>query len=246
MYTSMMTLALVGLLSGAKTEAVLTWQPDYQQARDLAAETHKPLAVFVGQGAGGFAQVMQDQPISAETTQLLSKDYVCLYVDQSTATGAKLAAKLALAGQTGLVISDRSGKYQAFHLTGSLPAPVVEQTLVRYADPKTKVARTESLVATIPPATSPAATPPNGIIAPAMTYPTQGGLPAVPSMAYPTAQTGMFAPTMTYPTATAMSYPTMLQPTMIPAMGYNPGFAPAMMGGGFCPSCSGCAGGRCR
>lgn len=136
MYTSFLSLSLV--LTPAATPA---WQPDYGSALDLGQKQAKPVAVFVGYGPGGAAQLVKEGQLSQDAAQLLADKYVCVYVDQTNG-GARLARDLGISQGAGLVISDRTGGYQAFHHDGKLAQAELTQRLRQFADPQLVVTRT--------------------------------------------------------------------------------------------------------
>src|SRR5262245_19679758 len=98
MYTSLVFVALTGSLTTGESLSVAspTWHKDYVEARHLAEEAHKPLAVFVGRGEEGYAEVSRQGQLNGPVSKLLGKDYVCLYVDTATEEGKELAAALEL------------------------------------------------------------------------------------------------------------------------------------------------------
>jgi len=119
-------LPLCLLASGVlASNEVLAWK-EYFQAQELSQKEKRPLAVFVGNGPQGYAQVIEKGSWSAAVNKLLVAGYVCAYVDAATPEGQALATQLAVTRGRGLVLSDRSGSYQAFHHDGHL----TEQELV--------------------------------------------------------------------------------------------------------------------
>lgn len=102
------------------------WQPDYSTAVQVAAAQKKPLAVFVGHGKTGFAQLVTDGGPAAPVSQALSEKFVSVYVDADSPTGKPLAAALKVTD--GLVISDRTGNLVALRHQG----PVAPATLTSY------------------------------------------------------------------------------------------------------------------
>src|SRR3954469_10744762 len=101
MYTTMAFVALtMGNLSGTPT-----WQHDYRAATQQVSVAGKPMVVFIGQA--GPQSVVREGTFSPELTKLLSKSFVCVYVDTSKAEGQSLAEAFRV--NNGVVISDRTG-----------------------------------------------------------------------------------------------------------------------------------------
>lgn len=135
MSTLIAVIALAGSTIG-NIPAQPEWKNDYREARQLALEGKKPLAVFIGSGAlGGF---------DPKVAQLLKDKYVCVYVNTDTAAGKNLAKQFEV-DDKGLVISDKTGSVEAFHHSGDLSKDLIEKALVRYAD-KADAQTTESVV----------------------------------------------------------------------------------------------------
>jgi hypothetical protein len=139
MYTSMALVALMGLLPTRASGDNPTWLNDYSQARKLGQSERRPLAVFIGSGEQGYAKLLEGGKLSAQARRLLAEQYVCVYVDTSTEAGRRLATDFAIQSspppQTGLVISDRSGAYQAFHFRGTLTDDELTRNLKRFSTP---------------------------------------------------------------------------------------------------------------
>jgi hypothetical protein len=142
MYTSVTVIALTGSLFASSGYESLAWQRDYAEARKVAQAEKKPLAVFIGSGAGGQEKVSRDGKIGPEVEKTLADSYVCLYVDASTAEGQKLAAAFGNTGGVGLVLSDRSGDVQAFSQQGDIAAADMSRVVKQFADPNVMVRTT--------------------------------------------------------------------------------------------------------
>jgi len=142
MHTSIVLIAL-GLLNSAALESP-AWKTDYDSARKTGREEQKPLAVFVGSGAKGWHRVTKEGKLAKETSQILAEDYVCVYVDANQSWGKKLASAFELPDGVGLVISDRTGRLQAFHHVGELSNEDLVRHLHRYADAERAVRTTET------------------------------------------------------------------------------------------------------
>src|SRR5690554_2874833 len=119
MYTSVSVLALTGFLFIPTPVEPQRWHNDYQEARAVARQQHKPLAVVVGAGAQGYEKLTGNGKLAPAVTKLLEDEYVCVYVDTSSPTGKKLADALEISRGAGIVLSDRDGKVQAFHHNGT-------------------------------------------------------------------------------------------------------------------------------
>lgn len=127
------TIALFAL-SGFVMITEPTWLDDYGLAQNQVREGKRPLAVFVGSGQKGWNRMSQDGKLDVEIKRLLASKYVCLYVDTDQKEGEKLAAAFEIYSGPGLVISDSSGKVQAYRNYGRLPNEDLARQLRRYAD----------------------------------------------------------------------------------------------------------------
>jgi hypothetical protein len=136
MQTLLAIIAITGSVASANIPERPQWQPSYRDAYNSARENGKPLAVFVGTG---FAAM--DNGFDAKVHLLLKQKYVCVYIDTTTEMGQNLAKSFAVSGK-GLVISDKSGRTQAFHHSGELSKELLVKALERYADKE--VGSTES------------------------------------------------------------------------------------------------------
>jgi hypothetical protein len=135
MYTSMLFVALVGIEPALPKTAAPTWLRDYDQARKEGQKASKPLAVFIGAGADGYDQVSPEGKLSPQAKRLLAEHYVCVYLNTDTPKGRRLATAFNIKDKTGVVFSDRTGDYQAFHYPGMLPDDELTGCLKRFADP---------------------------------------------------------------------------------------------------------------
>lgn len=144
MYTSITLLALTGLSAAAMPEPQPTWQSDYRLARRIGEREQKPLAVFVGSGTGGWLQLVREGRTEVDAVKLLAERYVCVFVDGTNTEGKRLAESFGLTGSRGLVISDRTGEYQAFRHDGDVSAGDLSRHLARYASPDFTPITTES------------------------------------------------------------------------------------------------------
>lgn len=144
MYTSIALVALAGVSVAPTDVPAPQWVFDYWQGQERAQQEGRPLAVFIGRGAGGHERIARDGRVSDEVRQLLADRYVPVYVDSSSRAGRELASQFGITQGSGLVISDRSGEVQAFNHDGSLTEADLERNLRRYADPNVVVRTTES------------------------------------------------------------------------------------------------------
>lgn len=144
MYTSSLLIALAGLTASAQGGESPNWLTDYVEARKAAAEQSKPLAVVFGVGKDGWQKVARGGALGTENQQLLATQYVCVYVDNASDEGKRIAKALEVNSESGLVISDRLGRVMAFHHQGNLSVPDLAWYLKRYAAPGRTTAATET------------------------------------------------------------------------------------------------------
>lgn len=116
--TSFTVAALLALSAGSVPS--VNWQPDYATAMSAAVAQQKPVAVFIGQGEAGYAKLVAGGQIPASAGQVLSSEYVSVYVNTDTAAGKALAGQFEMSA--GLVISTRGGAKQALRLPGTVNA----------------------------------------------------------------------------------------------------------------------------
>ena len=128
--TTLAVVALAGAL-GTGASPSPSWQTDYAHAMADAAATHKPLAVFIGEGAGKPSKMLADGTIPDAAAKTLRDSYICLYVDTATATGKDLAGKFEIS--EGLVISSPGGNVQALRHNGSVASVDLNRQLSQYA-----------------------------------------------------------------------------------------------------------------
>lgn len=139
MYASMM---LFTLTLAAPTDSP-NWSTEYSAARQQGESAGKPLAIFIGSGARGWEKISRNGLV-AETNELLAANYVCVYIDTATEKGKSLATAFDIPDGLGIVISDRTGKLQAFYHAGDLAREDLDRYLRRFADPRLVVRSTES------------------------------------------------------------------------------------------------------
>jgi hypothetical protein len=158
MYTSIALVVLVGSPVAPGEQGGLRWQTDYAQARKQAQQEKKPLAVFLATGQEGHGKVAADGKLSPAARKLLGSDYVCVYLDTGSQEGKRLARAFQVTEPTGLVISDRTGDFQAFRYNGTLSDEELTRSLKRFADPdhvvSTTITSVHERVSYYPPQTS--------------------------------------------------------------------------------------------
>jgi hypothetical protein len=135
-----LALALVAPVSAQAQNPV--WESDYATAQQKAAAAQKPLAVVVGPGANGWQQ-LGGGSIPDQASRILADRYVTCFVDTSMPSGLALARAFDMDGSVGIVISDRTGKLQAFWHQGPLGADALTSYLARYGDPNRVVTTTD-------------------------------------------------------------------------------------------------------
>jgi hypothetical protein len=144
MYTSIGAVTLAGLfLASAPAAEVPVWQHSYDLARQQGKREGKPLAVILGSGKQGFQEVAEEGKLSRRTRKLLAAHYIPVYLDLKARAGRQLAKALDISEGVGIVISDRTGRLQAFSHDGTLSNEDLAYYLERYADPDHIVRTTE-------------------------------------------------------------------------------------------------------
>jgi hypothetical protein len=133
MNTSIIGVALAVALFPANATLAPSWHTDYRQARAVGDREHKPLVVVIGSGKTPWANLARAAEQDGSINQTLRSNYVCLFVDTDTTEGQRLAQTFALSGP-GVVISDRTGEYQAYRKAGEVPAVELARTLTEYTD----------------------------------------------------------------------------------------------------------------
>ncbi|MBL8794566.1 MAG: hypothetical protein JNM56_11725 [Planctomycetia bacterium] len=144
MYTSSLLIALAGLTASAQGSDAPSWSTDYVEARKQATEQGKPLAAVFGTGKDGWTKLAKEGSLGKTAGELLSSKYVCVYLDVDTDEGKRIAKLLEVNGKQGIVISDRSVRWMAFHHEGNLSDQNLTTYLQRYADPNHVVVRTDT------------------------------------------------------------------------------------------------------
>src|SRR5262249_22257722 len=124
-----------------------SWSTDYRSAQNLGNEEGKPLAVFIGSGTAGWEHLSREGKLDEQANRILASRYVCVYVDTSNDSGKQLAADFDV-DHPALVISDRTGRLQAFRHEGDLQGEDLVRYLKRYAEPERVVRTTETTAVT--------------------------------------------------------------------------------------------------
>jgi hypothetical protein len=138
----LLALSVLGVPSAATAEP--DWLRHYASAREQGGAEEKPIAVFIGSGQRGWNQVSREGQLSAEINHILAESYVCLYVDADDDDGKELASAFGMTDGLGLVISNASGRLQAFRHQGDLESVDLAHYLRKYADPEQSVQFTET------------------------------------------------------------------------------------------------------
>lgn len=144
MHTSVIAIALAGFLAARLPTANSPepeWWRDYSAAQEKGRQKKKPLAVFVGSGSGGYESVSREGRFSDLVKSTLAEKYICVYLDGSVRSAQEMINALDIESR-GLVISDRSGKYQAFHHNGALAQADLAKHLADYANIDTPIRST--------------------------------------------------------------------------------------------------------
>src|SRR5947209_3861074 len=134
MYTSVVLLALSAW--SAPTAAAIpvspSWRSDYTLALKEGRSSKRPLAIFVASGQEGWDKLSREGSLDKEAKDLLLRSYVCVYLDNSSEHGRRMAEQLDLTGKSGLVIGDVTGEKQAFWHAGTLKNEDLSYYLSRY------------------------------------------------------------------------------------------------------------------
>jgi hypothetical protein len=144
MFTSVVLVALTGFVAHEELAMRPTWLKDYSLASERGIAVQKPLAVFIGTGETGWDGIIKEGGLGQEAKELLATRYVCVYLDASKDDCKPLAKAFDISQGVGMVISDRSGKLQAFHHGGEMSATELEKCLRRYGEPDRVALTTET------------------------------------------------------------------------------------------------------
>jgi hypothetical protein len=119
------------------------WMTDYAAARQQSEKEKKPMVVVLSSGKKGWQKLSRDGKLGNVAMRFLADKYICLYVNTATADGRELAADFEMSG-LGIVISDQSGRRQAFRHEGDLEGSAIDRYLERYSDPDRVLQFTET------------------------------------------------------------------------------------------------------
>lgn len=145
MIFSSWTLPLLCALSSTPVAATTQWQTDYNTAKQLALNQHKPMAVFIGEGSEGWKKLSPGSSFDGIINETLANGFVALYVDKSTDSGKALAEVLEVRDHEGLVISDKGVKLQAFAHSGTVPESDLVAVLSKFSHDTEPVKETANL-----------------------------------------------------------------------------------------------------
>ncbi len=170
MRTSILALALASVAPLAVQAQSPNWQTDYATAYRQATVEQRPLAMIFGKGAEGWRELVGGGSLTSEANRALSNNYVPCYVDTTTPQGKAVAQAFGVGEPVGIVLSDRTGKLQAFRHEGTLSADALDGYLTKYADPERVTVTTD----TNPPVAQASYYPPAQAFAPAAFAPSFG------------------------------------------------------------------------
>ena len=124
----LLALQLIGTMSAAPS-----WNRDYGEALTRAGATKKPVAVFIASGKEGWKSVTTEGELGLEARRLLASHYICVYVDSAQAAQKGLVQSFDAGQQPLVVLSNHSGRYQAYRHSGKLANAGLAQALERHA-----------------------------------------------------------------------------------------------------------------
>lgn len=127
-----MSWAMLALIAVWPNNPVPTpaWHMDYSEGMKAAAKMDRSVAVFIGRGSADA--LVREGALSVEARRLLVSHFVCIFIDQDTEEGKKVADQFAANGQPLLVISDKTRQVQAVRKTGPLSGNEVASLLGAY------------------------------------------------------------------------------------------------------------------
>lgn len=145
MYTSAAMLTLANFFAAPSPAAERPeWLNDYHLALRRGQLTQRPLAVFIGEGTTGYNKTSREGRLNRAVEKALADHYVCVYLDINQDSAQTLAQKLEITRGRGVVISDRTGRHQAYHHDGDLAAGDLLESLQRFSDPELVVRTTQT------------------------------------------------------------------------------------------------------
>lgn len=107
-----------GSVKGEKMGPI--WMKDYATALKCSRQEHKPLAIFIGCGKDGWNNIVRGGKLGKDLEDMLSKEFVCVYLDAETPEGKRLASTLKVSDGMGLVLGDRNGEYIDHRHSGAM------------------------------------------------------------------------------------------------------------------------------
>lgn len=126
--TSLAAAAVVGVLTAGNVPTQPTWATNYGSALTLAAEQHKPVAVFITNG--GMNHLTKGE-LGTDASKTLSTHYIAVQIDATTEGGKKMADAFGIS--EGVVISDRTGELMALRHEGSVEPTALTEYLTKYS-----------------------------------------------------------------------------------------------------------------
>ncbi|MFM7148970.1 MAG: hypothetical protein ACKO23_03925 [Gemmataceae bacterium] len=146
MYTALLLFTLhgSGMAPSAGVPEDLVCQTQYGTARAMGRSQGKPIAIIVGNGSAGWNQLVEEGSLSRRARNLLSQQFVPLYVNRDSEEGKRLVSSLDIHSETGIILSTREGSDQAFSHSGKMSRAELEETLDRFATVRS-ISRTETL-----------------------------------------------------------------------------------------------------
>lgn len=166
MFTTSLTVAAVlGGLAANNLPAQPDWATSYGKALSLAAEQHKPVAVFITNG--GLAHLTKGEGLGSDASKTLRTHYIAVQIDATTDAGKQMATAFGVT--EGVVISDRSGEKIALRHAGEVASAALTGYLTKYAEQQT-ISYTENQSANAPAVAAPAP-----VYQPSFVYPSGGG-----------------------------------------------------------------------
>jgi hypothetical protein len=136
-----LVIVLSAVLGQVDEQVPPQWRQTYTQAQNMAASIQRPVVVFLLPGQGSMDKLVSGG-LSEQAKEVLASDYIPVMVDTSSPEGQRLARAFDIQGGQGLIISDRSGAYQAFWAQGTLSNDELVRNLQRFAT-QTNVRMTE-------------------------------------------------------------------------------------------------------
>jgi hypothetical protein len=145
MYSSLTIIALGSWFSMASESIEPKWMTSYTEALQEAKDLERPLVVVIGAGRQGWHQVSADGQLDGAIQRILSRNYICVYLDTDKKADRRLAAAFEIPKGPGIVISAPSGTIQAFRHHGEIDDNELADYLRRFADPDISVETTETI-----------------------------------------------------------------------------------------------------